>query len=64
MPDVCVFQSDMVNNSLFDYIGKSESASIHNMLYNYRISLGSGPELNTQGTILLYYIHTSTVLCI
>nr|WDV40241.1 circadian locomotor output cycles kaput [Sinonovacula constricta] len=29
---------DMVNKSIYDYISDAETASLHNMLYNYRVS--------------------------
>lgn len=37
--------SDMVNRSVYDYVGKAESANLHNLLFNYRVASGNGvPE--------------------
>jgi hypothetical protein len=32
----------MVNKSIFDFVGKHESANLHNILYNYRVASGNG----------------------
>lgn len=47
--------SDMVNKSVYDYVGKTESANLHNLLYNYRVVSGNGvPEYEKEENQLCF----------
>ncbi|KAL4230779.1 hypothetical protein ACF0H5_011154 [Mactra antiquata] len=47
--------ADMVNRSIYDYVGKTESANLHNLLYNYRVVSGNGvPEYENEENQLCF----------
>ncbi|XP_045204691.2 circadian locomoter output cycles protein kaput-like isoform X2 [Mercenaria mercenaria] len=47
--------SDMVNKSIYDFVGKTESANLHNILYNYRVASGNGiPEYEKEENQLCF----------